>query len=284
MRLGSHVSVAGGVQHAVRRALEIGCDTFQIFTKSNLRWHASPLTDAQVQEFRRLREQSGIEPVFAHSSYLINLASGDPSLWKRSWRSCREEMERCQRLGLDGLVVHPGAHGGDGIAPALERILLALGRVVSASREPRILLETTAGQGTAVGSRLEQLGWLMERTDPERVGVCLDSCHLHAAGYDLSSERCVRQTVAEIETRIGFDRVALIHLNDSVQPAGSRRDRHAAIGEGTIGLQGFAGLLGQRRIRQVPGILETPKGADGQMDSRNLARLRALLAGELPEI
>lgn len=284
MRLGAHVSIAGGMDRAPARAAELDFGTFQVFTKSNQQWRARPLSDAEIEEFRRRCAEDELTPVVGHSAYLLNLASGDPELWQRSCDSCRTELERSARLGLDGLVIHPGAHGGDGESVGLDRIARAIERIYRRLDAPPLLLETTAGQGTSIGHRLEHLAWLLERFTPEVAGVCLDSCHLHAAGYPLGDPDSVRRTLDAVGRVVGWERVRAIHLNDSVKEAGSRRDRHAGIGDGTIGESGFRALLSDRRVRELPGILETPKGEDNELDRRNLARLRALLDDEpLPD-
>lgn len=278
MRVGVHVSIAGGVDRAVERASDLGCDVFQIFVKSNRQWAARPLEQDEISRFRDQCDVLEVGPGYAHACYLLNLGSADSTLWDRSCTTCALELERSGVLGLHGLVLHPGAHGGAGPDAALERILAGIQRVLESVPDgPALLLECTAGQGTSIGARLEELRWLLDRTDPERVGVCLDTCHLHAAGYRLDGAPEVRGSLDAIERALdGFERVRLIHLNGSRAPAGSRRDRHAGIGEGTIGNGGFHALLQDRRIRRLPGILETPKGDGDRLDRLNLARVRAL--------
>ena len=285
MSFGAHVSIAGGIHRAVDRAVDAGCEAMQVFVKANKRWAATPLADDEVVAFRDGIEEHGLRPVFAHASYLLNPASGAPGIRERTVAALAVELDRCRRLGLAGIVLHPGAHGGAGESVGLDRALRALARArARAPGSPPILLESTAGQGTALGSRLEHLAWLVERLPPGSAGVCLDTCHLHAAGYALDSAPSVAATLDEVDAAIGIERVALVHLNDSQGLPGSRRDRHAAIGEGTIGTEGFASLLADPRARSIPGILETPKGEDGEMDRVNLARLRALATGSpIPE-
>lgn len=281
MRFGAHVSIAGGVDRAVDRAVEAGCDTFQIFTKSARQWAARELDDEEVQAFRDKRREHGVDPAVAHASYLLNLASGDDELRERSWRTGALELELCRRLGLAGLVLHPGSHLGDGVETGLGRVARGLEKMIEAGNGvPPVLLEVTAGQGTGLGAELEHLAWLVERLGDERIGVCLDSCHLHAAGYALDTEEGCAETLERIEEAIGFERVAAIHLNDSKTEAGSRVDRHAHIGEGTIGAEGFAALLSDPRVRRLPGILETPPGDDWAWTRIDLARLRALARGK----
>ena len=281
MRFGAHMSIAGGIQHAVDRAVDVDCETLQVFTKSARQWAARPLVDEEVEAFRSRRTEAEIDPAVAHASYLINLGAIDSDLWERSCESFVVEIDRCARLGLDGIVIHPGAHGGEGEQAGLDRVAAALEIVLEkASTGPRVLLETTAGQGTALGGRLEHLSWFLDRLGRERLGVCLDTCHLHAAGYSLAAPAEVDATLAEIDEVVGFENVHVMHCNDSVGEAGSHRDRHAHIGAGAIGERGFAALLTDPRMGAVPAILETPKDDAGDWDRANLARLRALHRGD----
>ncbi|MFQ5743225.1 MAG: deoxyribonuclease IV [Acidobacteriota bacterium] len=281
LRFGAHMSIAGGIDRSVGRAEAAGCEALQIFTKSARQWAAKPLTEDQVHAFRRQRAEAGIAPVVAHASYLINLASGDDRLWERSTDSCAMELGRCRELGLDGLVLHPGAHGGDGEKAGLGRVARALERIFRHAPEgPKLLLETTAGQGTALGGRLQHLRWLLDRFEDNRAGVCLDTCHLHAAGYALGTPEACAATLSRIDGIVGFNRVEAIHCNDSLGEAGSHLDRHAHIGTGTIGERGFAALLADPRLDGLPALLETPKDEKGEWDRANLARLRALHRGE----
>lgn len=273
------MSIAGGVDRAVDRAVDAGCDTLQVFTKNARQWAARPLEDPEVEAFRSKRSEHGLHPAVAHASYLINLASGDEGLWRRSWKSCADELERCRVLGLDGLVLHPGAHGGDGREAGLERVARALERIQTAVDRPAILLEGTAGQGTTLGGDLEDLRWLLDRPGGERLGVCLDTCHLHASGYDLGSAEDCDRTLEEIDRIVGLQRVRVLHCNDSRGDVGSRLDRHTHPGRGTIGVSGFRALLTDPRVSGLPAILETPKNDNGGWDRKNLARLRAMHRG-----
>jgi len=278
VRLGAHVSIAGGIDRAMERAEAGGFEALQIFTKSNQQWAARPLRDAEVRAFIAHRRRLQIGPVVAHASYLINLASPEAALWNRSQRSLREELRRCARLELEGLVVHPGAHCGSGRQAGLERIARAIEACIDDDL-PRLLLETTAGQGTQLGGPLGDLGWLCERFDSRHVGVCVDTCHVHAAGMALDSAAAATRLLDRLDRTVGRDRVLCLHLNDSVHAAGSRRDRHAGITEGTIAPEAFGALLRARRTHGLAGILETPKGAKGDMDVINIRRLRALQRG-----
>lgn len=277
MKLGVHVSAAGGVDRVPERAFELGCEALQLFVKSNRQWAMRPLRPDEAKGFRDGLAHAPDMPAFAHACYLVNLASADPAVRERSVANLVAELDRCGELGLHGLVVHPGAHGGDR-ERGLERALRAIDRVLDRSASPtRLLLESTAGQGSCIGADLADLAWLLGRTPPERVGACLDTCHLHAAGYRLDGAPAVGRALDAVGEQIGWQRVKLWHLNDSRAPAGSRRDRHAGIGEGTIGRAGFRALLADARVRSRPGILETPKGESDRLDRLNLARLRALL-------
>jgi len=281
MALGAHTSIAGGVDRAILRGQEIGCETIQIFTKNARQWRARPLSEEEIARFRRNREETGIEPVFAHDSYLINLGSPDEALWRRSLEALLEEMARCEALDLPYLVIHPGSHVGAGEEMGLRRIAQALNRIHA--RTPgyrvKILLETTAGQGTSLGYRFEHLARLLELVeDDERLGVCFDTCHVLAAGYELRTPRGYAETFRQLDAIVGLDRLRVIHLNDSEGDLGSRVDRHAHIGQGRLGLEPFRLLLHDARFRDLPMVLETPKGAD--MDRVNLAVLKGLREGE----
>lgn len=275
--LGSHISTAGGVSRAFARGEEVGCRVMQIFVKNNNRWRGAPLTDEEVERFHQERERTGIWPVFAHGTYLVNLASGDPAIRERSVACTADELERCGRLGLPWLVVHPGAHTGAGVETGIERIARALDRVLEATAglSVRILLETVAGQGSTLGRTPGELARMLERVDaPDRMGVCLDTCHIFAAGFDLRGEQAYRQTRERFEEELGWDRIPAIHVNDSLRPLGSHRDRHAHIGEGELGEAGFGPLMRDPDLADRPKVLETPK--EGDADLRNLERLRRL--------
>jgi len=277
---GAHMSVAGGLDSAFPRALAVGASAVQIFTKNANRWSAPPPTDAEIAAFRSAWQQSGIGPVMAHDAYLINLAATDEANWKRSKTAMREELQRCALLGIPHLIAHPGAHVGAGVNTGIARIRAALSEIFAESDPAvRLLLENTAGQGTYLGGEFAQLAQMMEGFG-ERVGICFDSCHAHAAGYDLASAEGYAKTMAEFDREIGFRWLFVLHLNDSQKECGMRVDRHAHIGEGTIGVDGFARLVRDERFLAIPMVLETPKGDDGeQMDRVNLALLRRL-AGE----
>jgi deoxyribonuclease IV len=287
LRLGAHESVAGGLYRAIERAVSVGCESLQLWTRNARRWTSPPLQVDEILRFRKARGESDIHPIVAHAAYLINIASPDPVLFRRSVDCLIGETERCESLGIPYLVLHPGAHTGAGMPEGLERAASGLRETGAAlaGYRTRILLETTAGQGTALGGSFEDLALLMAQVgDDCRLGICLDSCHAFAAGYELRTAEGYAQTMAEFDRLLGLDALKVIHLNDSKFARGSHRDRHEHIGEGHLGLDGFVHLLGDPRLEGLPGILETPKGEDLHEDRENLARLRALAAGSPVEI
>lgn len=280
--LGAHESAAGGVDRAVERAERIGCRTLQIFVKSPSRWEGPALDPELGERFRTRRRDSALGAVVAHAAYLINLAATDGETLERSRRALADELERAAELGLDGLIVHPGAHLEAGEEAGLSRIVESLEAVLAATpaESPRLLLENTAGQGTVLGHRLDHLERVRgELTAPERIGFCIDTCHAHAAGHDLAAADGVERLLDEVESRLGLHRVHCWHLNDSRHAAGSRRDRHANLGQGAIGMEAFVRLASDERLAGVPLILETPLGDDGDGHRRDLEALRAAIAG-----
>jgi deoxyribonuclease-4 len=275
--LGAHVSSAGGVQNAPGRAREIESVVLQLFTKTPNQWREPTLAEETTSAFRQARHGEGVTTAVSHDSYLINLATPDPALFERSYDSFRKELERCVALGLDFVVTHPGnATDGDkerGLAQNASAIEQALTEVPGGTM---VLLETTAGSGKVLGSNFEELARMIEKIGAEvrgRVGVCFDTCHTWAAGYDLRGD--YDGVMRHFDDLIGLDRLKLFHLNDSVGDHASRRDRHAAIGEGTLGDEPFRRLMTDERFLAVPKVLETPKGDDPvREDLRNLGRLR----------
>ena len=276
--LGAHVSAAGGIQHAPGRAEEIGAGVFQVFTKQPSRWAEPVLEEEAVRAYRAAAARTGARFTASHDSYLINLASPDPALWRRSADCFRGELARAASLGLDAVVTHPGnATDGDRDS-GMARNAAAVAEALETVAGPRVLLELTAGTGTSVGGTLEELDRIM-RLIPEsvndRVGICFDTCHAWVGGLDL--ERDFDGVWKRADDTFGAHRIELFHLNDAKAAFGSRLDRHANIGEGTIGVEPFRRLLNTPRFRRVPKILETPKGDDGvTADRRNLAVLREL--------
>ncbi|HUE95641.1 MAG TPA: deoxyribonuclease IV [Longimicrobiaceae bacterium] len=279
--LGAHVSTAGGMRNAPVRAAEIEATAIQIFTKMPSRWVEKPIDPDDAVGYRRGCEEVGVAFACAHDSYLINLATADEVLRERSYASFRSELERSRDLGLDAVVTHPGnATDGDrerGLAQNAALIQRALEEAVEA---PMILLETTAGAGQVLGSTFEELAWIRDAIDPgvrDRVGVCLDTCHVYSAGYDIRLEYDV--VIEQFDRIVGLRHLRLFHLNDSQKPFASRKDRHHDIGEGSLGDDPFRRIMTDGRFAGVPKVLETPKGDDhAAADRRNLARLRSYLA------
>jgi len=256
-----------------------GCDVVQLFSKSERQWVGKQITDDDVARFTEARERTGVVPVMIHDSYLINLSSPDDALWHKSTDALRDELNRARQLGVPYVNTHPGSHVGQGVEAGLARMIAALDRLGAqgAYEGVAVLLETTAGQGTNLGSRFEEIGYLIAHTQyPDAFGVCLDTCHVFAAGYDLRTPETYAATMATFDEHIGLDRLKALHLNDALQPLGDHKDRHAAIGEGHIGLEGFRNVVTDPRLAGLPMVLETPKSTDLHEDIENLTRLRAL--------
>ena len=286
-RLGAHMSIAGGLASAIDRAEVTECEALQIFTKSSNQWRARPLSDVEVQTFRDRAIETGIKPIVAHASYLINIASPTQALWKQSVAALDEEMRRAELLGLAGVILHPGAYTtsterdgllkiADGIADVIER---------KSNKKTQLLLEHTAGQGTMLGYQFEQLQKIIDYLHgTPRIGICLDTCHLVAAGYDIISPEGQSKVFDDFDSIIGFDRLKILHLNDSKKPLGSRVDRHEHIGKGYIGIEPFRQILQDNRLKELPMILETPKTSARSssaieadpLDLENLNLLRTL--------
>lgn len=286
-RFGTHASVAGGLPLAVARAQALGCDAFQIFSRNANRWQAPPLEPTVARAFRRAVERSGMGPVVSHASYLVNLGAPEGPLRTQSLDAMHDELMRASTLGLLGVVLHPGTFGDDTPEAALDRIAAGLRQLLKRTRtHPTMLLvEHTAGQGRSLGHCFEHLAHLVRGVDgAPRVGVCLDTCHLLASGYDLTSAAGYLETFAAFDRLVGFERLRVIHVNDSKKPCGSRVDRHAHVGDGFVGLDGFARLVNDPRLDGMPMLLETEKQplrrtcdtSPDPLDTMNLARLRAL--------
>jgi len=280
--LGAHMSIAGGLDRAVERGASIGCSALQIFTKSASQWAARPLPDDEVERFQEGLRRSGMTHVVAHDSYLINLCSPNDALWERSIRACTEELLRCARLGIPWLVTHPGGHMGEGEAFAIRRMAQAIdavhARVPSASAS--IAIETAAGQGTIIGHTFEQIAAVIARArDPDRVGVCFDTCHVFAAGYDVRTRRGYADTMRRFDAVLGRHRLVAVHVNDSKREQGSRVDRHEHIGRGHLGLPAFRLLMHDERLAGLPLVLETPKDDALREDVMNLTTLMRLAGG-----
>ena len=278
--LGSHQSIAGGVEKAPARGLEAGCDTIQIFVKSPNRWASKPLTQENVAAFRAAVAETGIWPIFAHAPYLVNLATPDDALWQKSIDSLADDLERCEMLGLPGLVLHPGSHVGSGEEAGVARVSAALDEVHArlSGYAAQIWLETTAGQGDYLGYTFEQLRVMIDGVRaPERLGICFDTAHAFAAGYDLRTPEAFAETWAAFDRVLGADRLKAVHLNDAKRELGSRVDRHEHIGQGLLGLEPFRLLVNEPRFRGLPMTLETEKGPDLEEDRENLRVLRSLV-------
>lgn len=277
--LGAHVSIAGGLSRAIDRGTDLGCDAIQVFVKNASQWQGKPLTADDVEQFRQAHLDSPIGPLVAHATYLINLAATDPDNLRRSRATFGDEIDRCERLGIPALVVHPGAHLGAGIEAGLELVAESLREILTARPKgsTRILLEITAGQGTLVGSKLEELATIRTLAGlGYRIGVCLDTCHAFAAGYPLHRQQGYREFLIESADLFGPEEPSCIHLNDSRHELGARRDRHANLGQGHIPLELFSWLIHEPNLSTVPMILETPLGDDGDGHRRDLDVLRSL--------
>jgi deoxyribonuclease IV len=280
--LGAHMSIAGGYYKAVEAAHRCGCDCVQLFTKNNNQWRAKEITADDAARFRTALKRLRISHPIAHDSYLINLASPDRQLWKRSVDALVVELMRAAQLGIPHVVVHPGAYTTSSEAAGLARIVRALDELHRQTRglAAGCLLETTAGQGTNLGWRFEHLAEILARVrDPDRLGVCFDTCHVFAAGYPMAQEKQYKATMRQFNATVGVRQIRAFHLNDSKTPLGSRVDRHAKIGAGRLGRRPFKWLLADRRFRRIPMYMETPKGTEEgeELDVINLRTLRTLI-------
>ena len=279
--LGAHMSIAGGYYKAVEEAHRCGCDCVQLFTKNNNQWRAKPITDQDVEEFKTRLEDLKIGHPLSHSSYLINLASPNDELWKKSIDAFVVELQRAEALGIPYVVLHPGSYVESDETAGIKRIVRALDQVHRRVKDfsSQCLLETTAGQGSNLGWRFEQLAAILQGVrEPERLGVCLDTCHVFAAGYALDTEKSYKATMREFNRLVGVKQIRAFHLNDSRRELGSRVDRHEGIGKGEMGLDSFRYLLADRRFRKIPMYLETPKGMENgkPLDVINLKVLRKM--------
>ena len=280
MLLGAHMSISGGMDKAILRGQQVACEAVQIFTRSPRQWRARVLEADDIARFRRAQEESGIDSVIAHDCYLINLASPEDKLWQKSLTVFLEELGHCRDLVIPYLVLHPGSHVGAGEDAGLERVATALdlAREKLDGGDVKVLLENTVGQGTNLGSSFQQLSILLnEVTDNSWLGVCFDTCHAFAAGHELRTRKGYEETWREFGDLIGLERLKVIHLNDAKGDLGSRLDRHEHIGQGTMGLEPFRMLLNDGRFRDLPMVLETPKGPDLADDKENLRVLRSLV-------
>jgi deoxyribonuclease-4 len=276
---GAHMSIAGGIHNAFAHGERAGCRTLQIFLKNSNQWRARELTEEDRELYRQAERRSRIAPVVAHASYLINLASPVEDLRARSLAALAEELHRANFLGVPWVVLHPGAHMGAGYEAGIERVAAALNLALELVDGPAgVLLENTAGQGSCLGHRFEHLAAIGERIrEADRIGVCFDTCHAFAAGYDIRTRAGFLATMREFDRLVGVGRIRAFHVNDCKRELGCRVDRHAHIGKGHIGLEAFRSLVNDRRFARVPKILETPKGKDLAEDRMNLATLRRLV-------
>lgn len=274
--IGSHISVAGGLYKAYQRADELNCEVMQVFTRNQRQWRIKALSMPEIEDFHRAALNSAVKRVVSHCSYLINLA-GAPDVRSRSELALVAEIERCHQLGIEDVILHPGFAGDESEELAIRRIVDSLLKVLALTgdKNVRILLETMAGQGSVIGARLGQLERMLTLLDWEkRVGICVDTCHVFAAGYDLRTGEAYERLISQIDSAVGYKRICCWHLNDSKAERGSNKDRHTHLGHGEIGLGMFTMLMGDKRFTEIPAILETPK--DGLGDVGNLTILRKL--------
>jgi deoxyribonuclease IV len=279
MSFGAHMPTSGGVVNAFGHGERVGCETMQIFTRNQRQWNAKPYSEQEVADYQQAEQRASIHPVVSHASYLINMASPDDALWEKSIAAFGEELQRCATLAIPYVVVHPGAHTGSGEEAGLQRIADALNRLFAdgVGAGVTVLLENTAGQGSTLGWQFDHLARLVDRCAyPARLGVCFDTCHAFAAGYDLRTADTYHTTFSAFEQVLGLDYIKVFHLNDSMHELASRKDRHNHIGQGFIGVEGFRLLVNDPRFHRLPMILETPKDKDLTEDVENLALLRSL--------
>ncbi|MBS3736320.1 deoxyribonuclease IV [Candidatus Bipolaricaulota bacterium] len=283
MVLGAHMSIAGGIDSSVDRAADLEMNALQIFSHNVRSWSTRELTEEEIRQFKKKRENFGVDYAVVHTSYLLNLASPKDDLWEKSKKGLIEEIRRAHLLGIPAINTHIGAHTGSGLENGIDRLIAALKEVEGTDEfegsEVKILLENTAGAGTKLGSDFAELGKVLdELNNSDRYGVCIDTCHGFAAGYDFSTEAGLKETLEEFDHAVGLDRLDLIHLNDSIGDRGSHKDRHAHIGRGRIGDEGFAAVVNNPDLRELPFILETPKEElDGKKADRvNLDRVMYL--------
>ena len=280
MLFGAHESIAGGVFNAIERGKKATCDTIQMFNKSNSQWRAAKLKPEDIEKYFELQKELKISVSTSHASYLINIASPDPALAEKSVASLKEEMERCKVLKIPNLVLHPGAHMGEGVDKGIERVIGSLNRLFDSLKDNNVtlLLETTAGQGSVLGSTFEQIAAMIKSVEaPEKVGVCLDTCHIFAAGYPISDASDYKKTIKQFDDVVGIDKLRIIHMNDSKKGLGLHVDRHEHIGKGEIGIEGFRNIVNDARLSHIPMILETPKEEELVEDIENLKVLRGLV-------
>ena len=279
--LGAHMSIAGGLHRAFDRIRQVEGEALQIFTKNQRQWQSTPISDQEAAAFNKQRQRWGPFPVASHDSYLINLATHEEELAQKSIIAFADELCRAAKLAIPFVIMHPGAHMGKGIKASLRQFTTNLNAAMALADDAQqitVLIETTAGQGSGLGSTFEEVAFIIEHSRyPERLGVCVDTCHLFAAGYDFRTPQTYRKTFSHFDRVIGLDKLKFFHLNDSKKGQGSKVDRHEHIGKGEIGLAGFKLLVNDPRFKNHPMTLETPKGKDLAEDIENLSVLRKLL-------
>ncbi|MHA1799661.1 MAG: deoxyribonuclease IV [Candidatus Helarchaeota archaeon] len=282
--LGAHMSIAGSIEKCFERGESVGCETIQIFTKSNRQWNAKPLTDEDIEKFKDTAKKSKIKPVFAHDTYLINLASPDIEINKKSYNAFLMEVERAEQLGLAFVVMHPGSHKESSLRDGIIKIASNISKVLKKTEgfKVKVLIENMAGQGTNIGADFNHLREIFQLVEKEispdgRLGYCFDTCHAFGAGYDIRTPEKYEETMNEFDQILGIENLWAFHLNDSKHPLGSRKDRHEHIGQGKIGKNGFKWILNDKRFKKHPGVLETPKGKEMNEDVENLKVLRSLI-------
>jgi deoxyribonuclease-4 len=279
--IGAHLSTRGGLHTVFERASAIQASAVALFAKNSNQWKGKLLTDEDCAAFRKARRKARIKPMFTHASYLINLATTNGEFHRKSIAAMIDELDRAERLGIEGVVLHPGAHMNAGARNGIDQIARSLDQIHAVLPDHKVitLLETSAGQGSCIGCTFEELGQIMAIVDDRRrVGVCVDTCHIFASGYDLRTRDEYERTVDALERGAGIENVGAFHLNDSKKPLGSRVDRHEHIGQGQIGIEGFRLLLNDPRFARIPKLLETPKDVETESDVRNITTLRSLLA------
>lgn len=286
--LGAHMSIAGGLEQAIISGSSIGCTTIQLFTKSNRQWNAKPLTDDQIELFKKTHKEYAVDPVVAHATYLINIASPDSKIAQASMKALAFELERCQSIEIPYLVLHPGSYTSGDRQEGLERISKHLDQIFEqVSGSTMILLETMAGQGSVLCSTFEDIAIVINNSKhKKRLGVCVDTCHLFVAGYDLRTPETYKKTWDDFDQIIGLDRLKVIHINDSKKGLHSRVDRHEHIGKGELGLEPFRLLFNDERFYEIPKILETPKSTEEPFteDKMNMEIINSLLTNETKKL
>ncbi len=278
LELGAHMSAAGGVENALLIAQKANCQCVQLFSANQRQWKAKQLTQDQIDLFKSTYKETGLKTLVVHASYLINLAAINDETLDKSIQALKDELTRCDQLGIHYLVMHPGAHMKAGVESGLEKIVKSLDEVFKTNWQVQLLLETTAGQGSSLGCEFEHLAYIRENVKrPEALGVCLDTCHIYAAGYDIKSPENYKTVMKDFNKIVGLDNLKVLHVNDSKKPLGSKVDRHDHLGKGELGKQAFINLMTDKRITKLPLILETPKGTSPggkDYDLINLAALR----------